>query len=508
MTGKLNMKRTEFRIAYLNVPYSFADVIVIDTNAFRFNNITLYDSLGHKATLDGAITHNNFSGMMLNLKATLQDFCAFNNTRAQNNIFYGKARGTGTVTISGPTDRIMIDVRARTGGNTHITIPIDLTESVGDNDFIVFVQKEGDSLMMARPGASAGTDLSLNLALQVTPEAEVEVYFPDRLGNLKANGSGNLLISMTPTIPFSMQGTFTLAKGSFVFTFRNLLRIPMAIHEGSNIIWSGDPADADVNIAASYRTKAPLAGLTSDPELTGIRFNVECILRLGGKLLNPDIRFGLKLPNVEESIKNIVYAAIDTTNASEMNQQMIYLMVANQFKPVVSGASATFDVGSTSMSLLTNQINSWLSGISKNVNLGVNYRPGTSSTTQEFDVNFSTQLLDDRLLIDGTFGMNSYNSAYLQQASTVVGDINVEYLLTKNRRWRIHAFNRTNTLSILNNNAPYTQGVGITYTRNFSNFRELFKGSTQEKNKKKNESKATDSASPADMAVPESPDHR
>ena len=105
----------------------------------------------------------------------------------------------------------------------------------------------------------------------------------------------------------------------------------------------------------------------------------------------------------------------------------------------------------------------------------MNYKPATSTTNQEFDVGISTQLFNDRLLIDGTFGMNSYTNATVQQSSTIVGDINIEYVLTQNRRWRVRAFNRTNTLNILNNNAPYTQGVGIKYQRDFTNFGELFK---------------------------------
>ena len=71
--------------------------------------------------------------------------------------------------------------------------------------------------------------------------------------------------------------------------------------------------------------------------------------------------------------------------------------------------------------------------------------------------------------------MNTYkNNAY--QTNTIVGDINIEYILTKNRRWRVHAFNRTNNVTILNNNAPYTQGVGLKYQRDFYNIGELFHG--------------------------------
>lgn len=481
--GQLKLMRTEFKINYLNVPYSFADVVTIDSNAFIFNKITMYDSLGHKAVLNGKIMHQHFSDLKLDLNVEMEDFAAFNNTRAQNSVFYGKARATGTASITGPPENIKISVKATNGGKTHVVIPIDLTRSVGMADYIIFVNPDADSLekIMGKQPVNP-TGLSLDLGLRVNQDAEVEVFFPDQLGNLKASGSGNLLMGMSPGSPFTLSGTYTLSKGSFLFQFKNLLRLPMSIKEGSTINWTGDPADANISLSAVYKTKAPLKGLTTNPEEEGLRIPVECIVRLGGKLMNPDISFAINLPNVEESIKNMVYSTIDTNNPVTVTEQTIYLMVMNQFKPVVASSSSV-DMGATSMSLVTNQINSMLSQLTTNVNVNMNYKPGTSTTNQEFDVGISTQLLDDRLLIDGTFGMNSYTSSTAQQSSTIVGDINVEYVLTQNRRWRVRAFNRTNTLNILNNNAPYTQGVGIKYQRDFTTFGELFKFGKKNKDK-------------------------
>jgi hypothetical protein len=476
ISGQIKLMRTELKINYLNVPYSFADMVTIDSNSFRFDKITIYDSLGHKAILNGKITHNHFSDLMLDLHVDMDDFAAFNNSMAQNSVFYGKARASGTASITGPPENIKITVKATNGGKTHVVIPIDLTRSVGQADYIIFVDPASDSLEKLQDKYQVkATGLSLDLGLRVNQDAEVEVYFPDQLGNLKASGTGNLLLSMTPSTPFTLSGTYTLSKGFFLFQFKNLLRLPMSIREGSTISWTGDAADANISISAIYKTKAPLKGITTNPEQEGLRIPVECVIRLTGKLMNPDLSFAIDLPNVEESIKNEVYSAIDTSNSVSVTEQAIYLMVMNQFKPVVASANSTVDVGATSMSIVTNQINSVLSQITSNVNVNMNYKPGTSTTQQEFDVGISTQLFDDRLLIDGTFGMNSYSNSTVQQSSTIVGDLNVEYILTKNRRWRVRAFNRTNTLNILNNNAPYTQGVGIKYQRDFSNFGELFK---------------------------------
>jgi hypothetical protein len=481
ITGQLKLMRTEFKINYLNVPYSFADIVTIDTNGFFFKDITVFDSLGHKAILNGKITHKYFRDLRLGLQLEMNDFAAFNNTRAQNSVFYGNARASGSATVSGPFDNIHIDVKATNGAKTHVVIPIDLTQSVGENDYIIFVNPNEDSLSLIREKPRVNTSgLSIDLGLRVNQEADVEVYFPNQLGNLKATGTGEFLLGMTPTTPFTLSGTYKLAKGFFLFQFRSLLRLPMSIKEGSMISWSGDPTDANISISAVYKTKAPLKGLTTDPEEEGIRIPVECIVRLGGKLLNPEMTFAINLPNVEESIRNLVYTSIDTNNQITMTEQVFYLMVLNQFKPVVA-TSSTIDVGATSMSLVTNQINSMISQVSSNVNVNVNYKPGSSTTSQEFDVGISTQLFDDRLLIDGTFGMNSYKNSSMQQSSTIVGDINIEYVLTKNRRWRVRAFNRTNTLNILNNNAPYTQGVGIKFQRDFTNVKELFSGFKKKK---------------------------
>ena len=475
LTGQIKLQRTEFVIGYLNVPYSLSDVVTIEPEQFVFNDITLYDSVGNKAYLNGKITHNHFRDFLLDLDILMEDFSAFTNTFAQNSIFYGNARATGDVSLTGPFDNIRIAVHARTGSKTHVVIPINLTEDVGQMNYILFEEPDTARGLVVIPSAAPEADfpISLDLNLAISPDAEVEVFLPDQLGNLKASGTGNLTMTMTPTTPFTIKGSYVISKGSFLLQLRNLLRLPFTISEGSQIGWSGDPADADIRLSASYRTKVPLAGLTTDPEVASSRVMVECILRLKGKLMNPQYEFGMNIPNAEESVKRLVFNSIDTTNQLEMSKQVLSVLMLNQFNPV-AGTTAGLDVSGTSMSIVTNQINSMLSRMTGNVNVNLNYQPGSSTTGQEFDVGLSTQFLNDRLLIDGTFGMTSYKNAYAQQTNTIVGDINIEYVLTKNRRWRIRAFNRTNTLDILYNNSPYTQGIGISYQREFGSFRDLF----------------------------------
>jgi len=483
LAGKLNLMHTQFKINYLNVPYSVVDVVTVDSTAFNFDHVTIYDSLGNKAYLTGKIYHNYFHDLRLDLSIDPEDFSVFRNTFAQNNLFYGTARGTGNVRITGPPDNISITARASTGGGTHVYIPLNSAAGVGQNDYIIFTKPWKDSTHNEEPFPGISPNgLSLALSIMVNPSADVEVSFPGQMGNIKGTGSGNLTIGLTPTTGFTLSGTYEIQKGSFHFQLKNLMRLMFSIESGSRITWSGDPADAYISMSAIYKTRVPLGDLAAKEEDRSTRIPVECVIRLSGQLSNPSLSFDLNLPNAAESIINQVYGGIDTTNAVEMNQQMFNILVFNQFKSNKGSLPGNIDVGSTSLSIFMGQVNSLLSRMSKDVNIGVNYQKVTNTPGQEIDLAVSTQLFNERLLIDGLFGVNSMNPySTAQKPSTIVGDIKLDYILTTNRRWKLNAFNRTNTIDLLDNNAPYTQGAGISYQRDFNIWRDLFKS---EKNKK------------------------
>ncbi len=139
-----------------------------------------------------------------------------------------------------------------------------------------------------------------------------------------------------------------------------------------------------------------------------------------------------------------------------------------------------------------------LSQISNNVDIGLNYRPGDQVSSEEFEVALSTQLFDDRLTIDGNFGMTYDRSD--QSASNIVGDVDIGYKLTEDGRWVLKVFNHSNVNSWYNYNnydqtSPYTQGVGIAFRKEFNNIRDLFRSKknnsdSEKKNKEINNDKS------------------
>ncbi|HZK07153.1 MAG TPA: translocation/assembly module TamB domain-containing protein [Bacteroidales bacterium] len=470
-TGTVKLMRTQFLIKYLNSLYSIAGSAEIAKNSINVSNLVLYDTQQHSADLSGNITHDYFKNFRLAIYIDLQNLRALNTSARDNEIFYGTAVATGKVAITGPFDDILMGINASTNKGTRVIIPINTGLSVSENDFIIFINdtdtihKEADNYNLNVKG------FTMNMELDVTPEAEIEIYLPDNMGNIKGRGNGDIGMGITPRGDFTINGDYIISEGSFFFNFENLIGRNLKIRSGSKISWTGDPLDATVDITATYTVKTNLAGLrlqTDSTALRNTRVEVQSNIHLMNALFNPDIRFSIDFTNVTDDTKEIIFAALDTTDQSAMSQQIISLLVLGSFSYTTAGPN----IGATGFKLLSNQLSDWLSKISKDFDIGINYQPGSELSEEELEVALRTQLFNDRLSIDGNFGVRGTKRE--QNTSNVVGDINVEYKITNDGRFRIKAFNRTNDISFLEDNAPYTQGVGIFFRKEFDGFNDLF----------------------------------
>ncbi|MDZ7741256.1 MAG: translocation/assembly module TamB domain-containing protein [Bacteroidota bacterium] len=472
LTGSLNLMRTGMRINYLNVPFDFTSKVDIKKNAFVLKDMVLYDSLGNKANVEGQLTHNKFEDISLDFSIYPEDLLVMNTSSYQNSTFYGSAFASGSVDIIGPLDNISLSITAQTEKGTSVKIPISDETEIYERDYIIFVNT-ADTARKEQKYKVNLSGLDLNLDMSVTPDAQIQLFLPADMGNLKANGTGNIILRVDPQGDFAINGDYVIKSGSFLFTLRNLVKRRFDLLEGGKISWTGSPYDAEINVRAIYRVKTSLDGLGLRVDSTANfskRVNVNCIIELRNQLFDPDIHFSIQLPGVDDQTRQLVFSMLDTTNEAQMNQQMISLLVLGSF----SFQTQTFE--QSSFSLLSNQLSNWLGQISKDFDIGVNYRPGDEISEEELEVALSTQLFNNRVIIDGNFGVIGDDR---NNASNIVGDVNVEVKLTEDGRIRVRAFNRSNYNSIydfstFDDIAPYTQGVGVFYRKEFNSFGELF----------------------------------
>ncbi len=492
ISGNLDLSRTQFRISYLNTLYSMSGNLILDNNRIGFDEITVYDTLGGSALLYGGLTHNRLKDFGVDLKVVPKNFVAMNTHKGMNELFYGKAIVDGEVLIDGSFDNVFLDIKATLRSGTDMHIPISTTLGVSENNFIVFVSTTDTSnLLPNKKYTPQVSNFSLNMDLTITNEAKVEISLPAQLGLIQAKGTGDLNMNLSRTGNFRMSGDYTVDNGQFLFKIRNLLNRKFELTEGGTISWTGNPYNGILGMNAKYQLKTSLSslGLEQDSSFKS-RVPVDCIIGLTGPIMNPNVKFRFDFPNATEEVKQFVFTKIDTTNASEMSQQMLSLLIFNSFSfnsGTGGNTSLANSVSGTSMQIVANQLSKWLSQISKDVDIGINYRPGGELTNEEVEVALSTQLFDERVTIDGNFGYQNIQNNTNSNTSNIVGDINVEVKITSDGRLRLKAFNRTNTVDLLDNTSPYTQGVGIFYRKEFNHLKELFQSQKQRERKRREE---------------------
>lgn len=470
ITGEINLIRAGMMIDYLNVKYFFADKVILDKDRIYFENIVVNDSLNNQGIASGSIYHEHLTNFSLDLNIVTDKLAAMNTTRSQNDAFYGQVFGSGNIRIFGPFNNLSMDITARSEKGTSIKIPVSYGTEVGSNDYIVFVGNEDaeEDDMEAYNVDMRG--LSLNLNLGVTNDADIQIFMPYNMGNLRTKGKGDIKMDIDPAGNLGMEGEYVIDRGSFFFTLSNIINRSFDISRGSRVSWTGDPYNAQINMKAVYKVKTTL-GEYGPPEDSATRVPVDCVIKLTNNLINPEITFTVEFPGLKDDIKQTIYSRLDTTDQAEMSRQMISLLVMNNFYQP-SGYSGS--VGFNTFDLVTNQLNNWLSSISNDFDIGVNYRPGDDISAREVEVALSTQLFDERVLIDGNVGMRE-NDATSQNTNNIVGEVTVEVKITPDGRFRAKAFNKSNNNYLYKNYAPYTQGVGVFYTQEFNRINELFK---------------------------------
>ena len=478
ISGEIQFEKAEFVYDFLKIHAFTNDKVIITNNAILFDNFKVYDENLSEGRVNGGVYHDNFEDIFVDLRIDAENMKLLNTTSKDNSLYYGTAYGTGNVRITGTLDKFGIDVVAKTEPNTVFVLPMTESYESGNLSYITFIQPAVDSSEMqtVKPLESE-MEYYFKMDVEVTPDAEAQIVFDPKVGDLiRGYCSGNLKMEYTSDEDFNMYGELVVVDGDYLFTLENIINKKFHIKPGGTIVWSGDEYEAILDLDAVYYARAPLkdlmAAVADSSDMYNKPMNVECHMHMSGSLMSPDIQFSILVPNANDKAK----AQLANLTQDEINKQLLYLLILNRFYNPNQGTAVGNDMGSTtnafgvtSSELLSNQLSNWLSQISKDFDIGFNYRPGTEVSGQELEVALSTQILNDRVLINGNVGIGENNA----NTSNLVGDIEVQLKVNKKGSFRLKGFTRAND-DLEAEFGPYTNGVGIFYTEDFNTLGELF----------------------------------
>lgn len=478
--GSCNIQNGNVTVVYLNTAYSFNGRIDFDPNNIRLVNFDLTDRKGSSAIVTGSIRHNSFADFNANIEMRANNFEFLNTTSLDNNLYYGSAYGTGTINVTGPLNDLNVNANIRTEPDTRFFVPISEGTSVGQEDYITFIDlKDTTSVTVEDDFKISG--LTLEFDIDVTPDAYCELIFDIKTGDIiRGRGRGNLKLRLDTDGEFHMFGPLEITEGAYNFTVPNLLNKEFDVVPGSMITWYGDPYNATLDLDATYLQRASFESLKNlneqDPNDLANKVPILVVLRIEGGMLSPQIDFDLELQNESDATReNIPELTQITSNEQELKRQVISLLFLKRFSPRESFTlSAGGSVGNSVSEFLSSQVSYLVSQIDENLEVEVNLADLNNDAFNTFQLRFAYTFLNGRLKVTrgGDFGdQNDNNDNVLND---IVGDWSVEYSLTKDGRLRAKVFRNTDQRIQVNNNQQNQEtGISLRFVHSFNDITEL-----------------------------------
>lgn len=493
--GQMHIPTCGVKVNYLQTEYTFDDEeIHFNESSIDLDEIILRDKFNNTATLGGEITHNNLSEFRLNLFLTTNQFNFLNTTSKDNDLYYGQAFASGIVTFKGPIEDLEIYANVVSKPNTTLSIPITNEYSVSQNQTIRIIN-------VSQPDNTISTTkdnyiLRLNFDMELNTDANIKIIFDQKAGDIiNGTGKGNLRLEINTDGDFKMYGNYTIEHGDYLFTLQNFINKKFIIGQGGTISWNGDPYEAKINIDAIYAvqrttisdllqgTGAVLSSQDLAEANQKVPVNVQ--MNLNGSLMQPNIDFDIRIPSGFSSAGSLAQRELDRLkqDPNELNKQVFGLLIMNRFLPAnIDAGLVSSGVNNSVSEFLFNQLSYWASQNKYNVGVNVNYNtyslsndPTTDIRRREFIVGLQKTLFNERLTVGagGNFDVSSATTNN-NNANRVAADVNVQYKITRDGRYILSAYNKSQYDLLLDANRN-KRGISIAYRKEFNNFNELFR---------------------------------
>lgn len=492
----------DFTVNFTQVPYRLNGPVQITENGIFVKDLSVTDQYGSIGKVSGGLSYNYFKDIFLDTKIVFDNFQCLNTRERDNEAFYGSAFATGSLVIQGPLTKLLLDANIQSDAKTAIHIPLSNSATANQTNLLTFVPsvnsgissgidtyqaaEEAKKLKIKQP-----TELAVQLRANVTPQAEIMIEIDKATGDIiKVNGSGLINMNINPSKElFDIYGDYSISQGSYKF-----IRLKdFMIQPGGMINFNGGIANTTLNLTAIYRTKAAINTLIADTSSVSTRRTVDCEIGMSGQLTNPELALNITIPDLDPTTKVRVESALNS--AGKIQKQFMALLVSGSFIPDEQSGIANNStiLYSNASEILSNQLNNVLQQLGIPLDLGLNYQPGTKGN-DVFDVAVSTQLFNNRVLINGNIGNDP--SANTNNRD-VIGNLDIEIKLDKNGHLRLDLFSHAADKFSNYLDDKQRSGVGFVYQQEFNNFKDLFRKKTpeqkvydREKKKREKEHKA------------------
>lgn len=490
--GTVTANKVNMGIAALGTSYDVIDQdIRFNSEGIFFDNMRILDKDQNVAFMQGSIKHNFFKDMRLDLHINTDRIMAINTPKTPTAVFYGDGYVAGQVDIIGTSEDITFrgpSLRTLTGSK--IVLQATSSNSTTQSNTIIFKPKEtkdhNDEIVSPN---SSSTNLNYDFTFDVTKDADVVLYLESIGGTMYARAEGRFQL-LYNNDGLNLYGQLGIYSGDFRIALYNVVNSRFTLVPGGSINFDGPLENMEVQISAFKSSKTSLSNIIPNDMLSGNSANVNAYLHLNGPIMQKiEPTFSFELPNSSEEVRNSFYTAIDTTNTENLTKQFAYFMVTNNFMANDMFSSDRNTGGG--LNFFSNMVNNIIGNMidSKKGHFGITYNQATETSSAEYGVNASANLLKDRMSIETSIGY--YDDQKTQRAANMYGDVTVEYSLNAPGTWKLKAYTyigeRDDDYVLHSEQLNYTAGVALAYKQDFGDVRRKHRNTSKNKKRKKDE---------------------
>jgi len=476
------------------------ETISLNNSGIKLDNFTIYDQWENPLILNGALKTEDYQSFEYDLTLDTDHYLLLNNPSTEEYPIQGTLVVGSNLKLKGNEKDTYVEANIIVRDTTELTIVIpqkDL-ELITNEGIVEFIDPEqsNDSIHISQTQSFYDSliatlpNFNLTSAITLEDEAVFRVIVDARSGDyVEASGAAELELSFDRTGNIQLEGSYSITKGFYQLSFYDLAKKKFIIVPGSNINWTGNPNNGDLDIQALYTIKTSSIGLIGHE----IGENEKAVYRkslpyqigivITGNIENPQISFSLDLPEEEKvnypALANKLDRFKQPEFESELNKQVFGLLVLGGFIPESSGSDfdqsliATTALSNSVNSILASQFNRFASQIIRGVDIDIglqsysDYSTGSGKTRTAMDFRVTKRLMDDRLSIEvgGGLDINAEQSGVNTGGDSFRGDITVIYDLTESGAKQLKVFNNE-TYDIIYHEIRNT-GISLIFIKEF-----------------------------------------
>ena len=450
----------------MNLRFDNDPVRIVGSNLL-LENFTVYAHNDNPLNIMGNIDFSDLDRIQVDMRMRAQNYQVIGAKENPSSVAYGKAFVNFFGRMQGPLDNLAMRGKLDVLGTTDMSYVLRDSPLTTDNQLDELVRftdfTDTTQTVITRPALSG---FNMDLTMEISKGAHIMAYLnADHSNYIDLMGGGTLRMQYNPTDNLRLTGRYTLSNGEMKYSLPVIPLKTFTIQDGSYVEFTGDVMNPTLNITATERTKATVAGTGG----VGRSVTFDCGVVITQTLNNMGLEFTLDAPE-DMSVHN----ELQTMSVEQRGKLAVTMLSTGMY--MADGNTSAFSMNSALSSFLNSEIDQITGSALRTLDLsfGMDNTTDASGTTHtDYSFKFAKRFWNNRMKVV-VGGKVSTGADVQNRSNSFFDNVSLEYRLDDTANKYLSLFYENNSYDWLDG---YTQkyGGGFIWRRTLQNFSDIIR---------------------------------